>query len=120
MIIRSEVIVLKRNTLWQKLLFLAIYAVIVGAFWYFQIPCVFKKFLGFPCPGCGMSHAVLAVLRLDFAEAFRCHAMFWSLPLLLGYYFTDGHLFLGEKWNRIIFCVIAIGFLLNWLCGIFC
>jgi hypothetical protein len=31
--------------------------------------CLMKKLLGIPCPGCGISHSVVAAFRLDFAKA---------------------------------------------------
>ena len=35
-----------------------------------DIGCVFRLMTGIPCPGCGMTRAWLAALRLDFAAAF--------------------------------------------------
>lgn len=31
--------------------------------------CLMKKLLGIPCPGCGISHSVMAVFRIDFVTA---------------------------------------------------
>lgn len=42
--------------------------------------CPFDYFLGIPCPGCGMTRAFLALLRLDFEEAFYYHPLF---PLVI-------------------------------------
>ena len=39
--------------------------------------CPFRFFFGISCPGCGMTRALLAALRLDFAAAFSYHP---SLP----------------------------------------
>ena len=47
------------------------------------IGCVFLYFLGIPCPGCGMTRALAAVLRGDAASAFSFHPLWWTLPLLL-------------------------------------
>lgn len=106
---------MKIKNLWQKLLLLSIYFLMVGMFWLFQWPCVFKNFFGVPCPGCGMSHALLYLMRLDVAGAFASHPMFWSLPLLLIYYFKDGNLFRNRRLNSGVFCMIAAGFLLHWV-----
>ena len=46
------------------------------------IPCVFHQATGLDCPGCGMSRAVLALARLDFAAAFG-YNLLW--PLIVGY-----------------------------------
>lgn len=49
--------------------------------------CPFRFFFGISCPGCGMTRALLAALRLDFAAAFSYHPLFFLLPFfLLGYY----------------------------------
>ena len=36
---------------------------------YFLLPCIFQKITGFACPGCGMTHLCMRLLRLDFAGA---------------------------------------------------
>ena len=99
----------------NKMLFTAIYVVSLLLFASSGIGCVFRKFLHFPCPGCGMTRAWLSFLQLDFASAFSYHPMFWSLPLLYLYLLYDGSLF-QKKWlDRGILILIAIGFLLFWL-----
>lgn len=92
--------------------------VVVGVFSImniFQIPCVYKTLFGIPCPGCGMSHAVLAALRLDFREAFRQHAMFWSMPLVFLLIFFNGKLFPRKWMNLLLIFGIAAGFLANYV-----
>ena len=37
--------------------------------------CIFKLAVGAPCPGCGLTRATLALLRLDFAEVWRVHPL---------------------------------------------
>ena len=78
-------------------LFLLIFISLVLAVWVMMgWPCLLRSVTGIPCPGCGLSRAWLAVLRLDFAAAFQHHPMFWSIPLLAMYLLVDGRLF---KWN---------------------
>ena len=103
----------------EKLLYLGIYtAVILGAR-ALDLPCVFRYFLHFPCPGCGMTRAMFCLLELDIAGAFSYHWMFWSIPILLLYYFYDGKL-LPQKWlNRGLLIAIGIGFAANWIFTIF-
>lgn len=99
----------------QKLLLTALAAAVVLAVWRFQLPCVYRFLLGVRCPGCGMTRAVMAALRLDFAAAFGYHWMFWSVPVGYLYFLFDGRL-LGRKWlDRTVLWLIAIGFFVNWV-----
>ncbi len=52
------------------------------------IGCPIKFVTGVSCPGCGMTRAYLALLRLDFAGAFHYHPLF-LLPAIavVMYYF---------------------------------
>ena len=46
------------------------------------IPCVFRLITGFKCPGCGVSHMCMSLLRLDFKSAWRANpAIMALLPL---------------------------------------
>ncbi len=50
------------------------------------IPCVFRLITGWKCPGCGVSHMLVALLRLDFKGAFSENPFaFLLLPFLIGY-----------------------------------
>ena len=42
----------------------------------FVYKCPFHYFLHIPCPGCGISRAYMAALRLDFKAAFAYHPLF--------------------------------------------
>lgn len=44
--------------------------------------CYTKAFTGFPCPGCGMTRAYLALFHLDFKSAFYYHPLF-LLPVVV-------------------------------------
>ena len=101
----------------EKLTACIIFAVVLAVMIALKIPCPINKFAGIPCPGCGMTRAWLSALRLDFADAFRMHGMFWSVPLLVLYYLTDGRIF-GKKADTVVLALICAGFLLNWICGL--
>jgi len=45
--------------------------------------CPFKKLTSLPCPGCGMTHAFLALGRLDFSAAFAFNLLSFPLAALL-------------------------------------
>src|SRR6476646_4390702 len=50
--------------------------------------CLMKKLLGIPCPGCGISHSIMAAFRLDMAKAWLANpagigvAMLFSFQIL--------------------------------------
>ena len=37
--------------------------------------CLFRRFTGLLCPGCGMTHALIALLEFDVAKAYRANAL---------------------------------------------
>ena len=44
--------------------------------------CPFKALTGLPCPGCGITHAFLALGRLDFAGAWAANPLVFPLAAL--------------------------------------
>jgi len=47
------------------------------------IPCIFKRLTGFRCPGCGITHMIMAVCRLDFLTAWNENPfLFVALPVM--------------------------------------
>ena len=42
-----------------------------------SIPCIFKRVLSIPCPGCGMTRAFYAFLEGHFLEAFTDNILFY-------------------------------------------
>ena len=62
-----------------------------------------------PCPGCGMTRAHLAALRLDFPSAFFYHPL-WFLPIPLAavqLFFPRG-IFRERKWNNALAVLLLI------------
>lgn len=39
--------------------------------------CVFKELIGIPCPGCGITRALLSLILLDFKSAFEYNPMIY-------------------------------------------
>lgn len=80
------------------------------------IGCVFLYFLGIPCPGCGMTRALLALLRLDLAAAFSYHPLIFVMPYVFCYVFLpmDGHI------HRRILAGIGIACVIHWVFRIIC
>ena len=64
------------------------------------IPCPFRLITGFKCPGCGVTHYCLAMLRLDLSAAFQANPFIFCLAppaLLYGIYRS----YLYVKYDRI-------------------
>ena len=59
----------------------------------FLLPCQFKTFTGFDCPGCGFQRSVLALFQGDFTRSFHLYPatiliLFLSVFLLLKWKFA--------------------------------
>ena len=83
----------------------------------FGIPCVFHTVTGLDCPSCGVTRMCLALLRLDFAAAFRYNAaILVLLPLGIAVavrqawlYVKTGHPKLsGVEMGIISFLIVAL------------
>ncbi|MBR4204714.1 MAG: DUF2752 domain-containing protein [Clostridia bacterium] len=53
----------------------------VTAFFYFIFGCPIRFLIGVSCPGCGMTRALAAVLRLDMKTALHYHPLIVVVPL---------------------------------------
>lgn len=80
-----------------------------------SVPCVFKWISGFKCPGCGMTRAVLAVMRGEVKAALSFHWMVWSLPVLYFCFLYDGRPFKSKTLNILLYAVVITGFAANWI-----
>ena len=78
------------------------------------IHCLFFRFLRIPCPGCGITRALLAALRLDFARAFRFNFMFWAVPPAVFVFFTERFPF-GRRAETVFFSAVGVGFAAQWV-----
>ncbi len=99
----------------QKLGLTLGYLLVVSVFFVLDLPCIFQWIFHIPCPGCGMTRALLAACRFDFSAAFSHHAMFWSLPILYAYFLLDHGIWNSKRANTVLLVGIAVGFLGNWL-----
>lgn len=83
------------------------------ALYLLDIGCVFRLMTGIPCPGCGMTRAWLAALRLDFAAAFAYHPLFWVVPIAFALAFVREEV-ASSKLKRgidiavIVLCVLVV------------
>lgn len=72
---------------------------------HFAVPCVFRMITGLKCPGCGVTHMLINMAQMNFADAFAANpALFILQPVI--YYFV-GKMYVcwvmdkNCKWNRI-------------------
>ena len=79
------------------------------------VTCVFRQCFNVPCPGCGMTRAMLSFLKGNFAEAFAAHPMFWSTPLVGIYFLSENGVLGSKKKDDFVLCLIGVGFLVQWL-----
>lgn len=67
---------------WIKMIVLSLGILVLGALYALiakylvGIPCVFYQITGWQCPGCGITRAILSLLRLDIVQAFRYDLLF--------------------------------------------
>jgi hypothetical protein len=65
-----------------------------------QLPCLYKEWLGIPCPGCGMQTAFIELLKGHLAGSIRTYPPLFPLLLVLCYLCL--HLILRFKSGAII------------------
>ena len=96
-----------------KLSITAAYLLLVYIMYRLGVSCIYLCLLGIPCPGCGMTRALLALLRLDFAAAFTLHPMIFTMPLVYLYFLFEENLFHNRRVDRVIWIALGIGFFLG-------
>jgi hypothetical protein len=93
----------------DKLFVLAIGAGILAIWLVLQPGCPFRNLTGIPCPGCGMSRAWLAALRLEWGLAFDYHPMFWAVPVLGWMFWWDFRPFRRNWINFALLLALCLG-----------
>ena len=46
-----------------------------------KIPCIFKRFLHIPCPSCGLTRSIKAILKFNLIESFNYNIL--GIPVFL-------------------------------------
>lgn len=98
------------KNMWLVLVVLTAYFVIQRNFFHSSCPMVI--FTGYPCPGCGLTRAGMALLHGEFIQAFNMHPFIyviavWCLFFLWDRYFTEKK----SKWIIRSLMIIIIGML---------
>ncbi len=86
---------------------------------FFFYKCPTKLIFGIDCPGCGMTRAYKALLRLDFVTAFHFHPLFPLPAVVFVYEIFKKKLFIGEKNERIVLLLFSLAFFVYWIIKIF-
>ncbi len=94
---------LNKNRILHGILML-IFIVAVIAF-YLTYGCPIRWLTGVSCPSCGMSRAVGAILKFDFALAFHFHPLVYLLPIVFLVYLFRKHI------PRKVMIVLCVGVL---------
>lgn len=78
------------------------------------IPCMFRVITGFQCPGCGVTHMCIALLKLDFQTAWESNPAIFSLLPVGGLMFVYTIYFYIKfgKWPRSRWYNILIGIMI--------
>lgn len=93
---------------------------LLGMFAGFYIPCPFRTVTGLKCPGCGLSHATVDLVHLDFAAAMEDNALFipifsYLLYAFYRYIIRKNKDPLADKTGRRIDMLFLIVILLWWV-----
>lgn len=67
--------------LYKVIILIAVSGIILLVFYH----CPFLYFFGIPCPGCGMTRALIAAVRFDFKAAFYYHPLFFVVIIAAVY-----------------------------------
>lgn len=96
------------HTLWKSMA-IGILCIILIGLYAFIFKCPSREWLGICCPGCGLTRACLAALRLDFGAAFYYHPLFWLVaPTIVLFLFRKPlRIPLSSKWWTVIGITVA-------------
>lgn len=81
----------------------------------FGFGCPIRALTGIPCPGCGMSRAWLAVLRLDFRAAFYYHPLFWTVPAAVIVFIFRKKLLPGKIMQTVALSALLAAFMIVYI-----
>lgn len=82
-------------------------------FTHLGIPCPFRTITGWLCPGCGITHMLIALIHLDFHTAYLENPfLLLTLPFLIGEILYQRYLQLTKqvnpRWNQVLLWLYVI------------
>lgn len=92
-------------------------AVLYAAFALLGIGCPIRFITGISCAGCGMTRAWEAVFRFDFADAFRFHPLWWTIPPAVCVFLSKRHI--RKKTLNISLFIFITAFIIVYLYRMF-
>ena len=98
---------------------IAIIGISILHYYNIGIPCIFYKLTNLHCSGCGITRAIISLLKLDFYQAFRYNSLVIILLPFLLIYNIYIWIFNGKKklpqcvWVVLLIIVILYGILRN-------
>lgn len=101
--------------IWLAVLLIIYFFIAYTLLDYFDTTCIFLKFTGIPCPGCGMTRALISVLNMDIIGAIKNNIVIFFMPYIFIYIFSD----FKSKVHNILLIIIAVIAIVNWLFKIY-
>ena len=98
-----------------KMLYMAVVLTLLAFLYISGVGCVWRFLFHYPCPGCGITRACVALVHGDFKAAFEYNYMFISLPIIFAYILFDGRIVKSKKIDYTILSIIMFGFLIHWI-----
>ena len=86
-------------------------------FTHLGIPCPFRMITGWLCPGCGITHMLIALIQLDFHTAYLENPfLFITLPFIIGQIIYQRYLQLtnqtNPQWNQVLLWIYVIALII--------
>lgn len=86
-------------------------------FTHLGIPCPFRMITGWLCPGCGITHMLIALIHLDFHTAYLENPfLLLTLPFVIGQIIYQRYLQLTKQvnpqWNQVLLWLYVIALII--------
>lgn len=96
----------KDRLFYKDILFYTVLTVLL-VLWYAVFGCPLRWATGIPCAGCGMTRAVVSLLKGDVQSALHFHPLVFILPAVACIYLCRGHIS-----KRVLYVLAALAALL--------